>query len=264
MNETSQRTTAKVEVLTLHWALFDVSIIQDLEHLRILDLRDVHIIGSLEKFPKKLRVLSVHISDSSKDGGILEAIGTLVSVRYLKMSYSYWTSFPQSFGQMRALESLELVWCNDLLGLPDTICQFQALTELRITSCGQLKALPEDIGRLRALRYFKIDDYRLETLPESFGQLGALRRLELSCEGLRSLPESFGQLGALRRLVLEGCKKLRSLPRSFGNLRALEHLRIEECPCADELSISAGEFPVLRHLEIQYKGISNADTKWLL
>ena len=230
MHETSQGTTAKVEVLRLYGVTFDVSIIQDLEHLRILELGNVDIIGLLEKF-SQASSSRMDFWGCSMDGGMLEAMGTLVSLRCLKIENYGLTSFPQSFGRMKALESLELCGFDNLIGLLDTFCQLQALTELRVTYCSGFKALPEAIGQLRALRYLIIKGCGLETLPESFGQLGALRRLEL------------------RR-----CSKLRSLPRSFGNLCALEYLCVKKCPCADKFSIiSAGELQVLRHLHIQYK-----------
>ncbi|XP_058108867.1 disease resistance protein RGA2-like [Magnolia sinica] len=113
------------------------------------------------------------------------------------------------------LNDLRIDGIRELTSLPgDWLGQLRALQTLEILDCPQLESLPEELGQLKALQTLKICNCRqLKSLPESSGQLKALQTLEIwNCRQLESLPEELGQLKALQILQICNCPELRSLP----------------------------------------------------
>jgi Leucine-rich repeat (LRR) protein len=209
------------------------SVIQGLEHIRILRLTNCTLHGPLDVFPNKLSALDIDTSRGlwcKAHANLVKAMGTLVSLRWLGIRVDGQTFPCRFFEQMGALEALTIHDCDELIELPFSIGQLRRLRELRIYSCAKLRALPEALGQLRALHILKV----------------------YGCKSLKVLPDSIGQLGALRRLQLDDCESLQSLPGSFWGLVALEELFIEGCPCVDEIADSAGKLPALRHLKISF------------
>ena len=92
------------------------------------------------------------------------------------------------------LEELNIDYCNDLVGLPDTICNLFRLKKLSITNCHKLSALPKDIGKLDMLEVLRLRSCTdLVKLPCSIMDLGSLSFLDISdCFSMVELPEDIG------------------------------------------------------------------------
>ena len=116
------------------------------------------------------------------------------SLGELRLDSQRMTMLPDSMGQLAALTTLDLRYCNKLTGLPKWIGHLTALTTLDLRSCESLTGLPELMGQLPALIMLNLSSCRsLTKLPESMGQLTALETLNLSyCTWLTGLPESMG------------------------------------------------------------------------
>ncbi|KAG5192471.1 hypothetical protein JKP88DRAFT_293180 [Tribonema minus] len=118
-----------------------------------------------------------------------------------------------------SLASLRLHYCSAFTRLHEAFGDMTALERLDVVECAALSELPESIGNLKSLTSFGlIICHSLTSLPESFGGMTALTSVDLNeCESLKSLPESLSCLTALTTLNLIDCQSLMSLPDSFGN-----------------------------------------------
>ena len=125
----------------------------------------------------------------------------------------------------RRVIDLNLAKCS-MSVLPDSIGGLKALETLDLTECENLITLPESIGGLTALeRFFLPHCVALTALPDTIGELNSLTNLDLSaCNKLVALPDSIGKLGALKDLNLGECSNLAALPAAIGGLTALEEL----------------------------------------
>ncbi len=171
------------------------------------------------------------------------------------------TSLPDSIGNLKALEILNLSRVSDLNVLPESISELESLKDLTIIDCSlaalpknlgnltsleilylvapsktffnrppdsikRLKLLPEYICELIHLKKLDLDNHDLLMLPENFGNLTSLETLFLNENNISSLPESFGNLSFLRKLFLKN-NNLTNLPNIFGNLNSLKELDLD-------------------------------------
>ena len=93
------------------------------------------------------------------------------------------TSLPETIGQLKALETLDLEKWFSLSRLPDSICELHALRSLQLHGCFRLTELPANIGQLT----------NLESLDIGQPQFGGNEGIE---SGLVSLPESLSKLAS--------------------------------------------------------------------
>jgi Leucine-rich repeat (LRR) protein len=164
-----------------------------------------------------------------------ESVGNLTSLRELylyhvrisKFPNSRLITLPESFGELKLLEKLDLS-SNSLESIPESFGKLQSLKELNLED-NEIQTLPGGFGNLGALQELRLRGNKLETLPETVGNLKALRKLDLSHNQLRILPESIGTLYSLEELNLED-NKLVNLPESLVKLSNLEQITIVENP----------------------------------
>jgi hypothetical protein len=102
------------------------------------------------------------------------------------------------------LQTLSVIYCSNLQGLPELIGQLRSLQTLDVSYCSSLQGLPESIEQLQSL----------QTLDVSY------------CSNLQELPESIGDLENLQKLFVSHCHSLVRLPMSMDGMKALTHLDV--------------------------------------
>ena len=160
---------------------------------------------------------------------------------------------PDSFGNLTALENLELYFTQLSGQLPKSIGNLTSLKKLVIqTENGQFTgSIPESIGNLNNLEFLKLDGNKLTgPIPESIGNLTRLAVLELNGNPLGSIPKCIGNLTALKRLYLNGCQLTGSIPETIGNLTELEELTLSWNQLTGVIPESIGNLTALKYLEI--------------
>uniref|UniRef100_M1C4W3 Resistance gene n=1 Tax=Solanum tuberosum TaxID=4113 RepID=M1C4W3_SOLTU len=201
----------------------------------------------------------VHWKICISDGGLLEGIGYLSSLKVLNLKGNNFEHLPRSIAQLGSLRSLDLSKCRRLkeflgVSMAEGLC---SLEELDLSDCNLIDGgLPEDIGCLSSLKVLNLKGNNFEHLPRSIAQLGSLRSLDLSkcrrlkeflgvsmAEGLCSLeeldlsdcnlidgglPEDIGCLSSLKVLNLSG-NNFEYLPQSIAQLGTLQVLDLSHC-----------------------------------
>jgi len=164
------------------------------------------------------------------------SLGDLKYLEFLDLSYcTYLQSLPKSIIELKLLKELNLSNCIYLNQLPENIDQLQSLEILNLAGNYILEKLPVNIGYLLELKELKLCS-RITTLPYTIGNLKNLEKLILSdCTFLKILPESIGELESLKELDLSYCVNLKSLPESLRNLKSLKKLNIVECRFLEKL-----------------------------
>jgi hypothetical protein len=132
----------------------------------------------------------------------------------------------------KALESLEIVDCEELTELPESMGSLASLRSLQVWGCSAIRELPESLGELRSLQELTIlGCSSLSSLPLSTGDLTSLQTLEIvRCGALEQLPECLGGLRSLRVFEITELPKLTGLPQSMCSLSSLVELTINNCP----------------------------------
>ncbi|KAK2649826.1 hypothetical protein Ddye_017315 [Dipteronia dyeriana] len=194
---------------------------------------------------KRLRVLG--LNNIFQIRKLPNAVGDMIHLRYLNLSYTHLYSVPSSICNLYNLQTLILGHTN-LKKLPNSIGNLINLGYLDLSRT-YIGRLPKSVGNLINLRHLSFSSWRLSSLPQSIGNLSSLLYLDLSNSGLlRSLPESIGNLTALQYLDLS-TTKLRGLPESICNLCHLQTLKIESC-LLFELPRRTGDLVNLQHLYV--------------
>jgi Leucine-rich repeat (LRR) protein len=162
---------------------------------------------------------------SSKLTEVPESLGQLRQLQSLDLSTNQLTALPQSLGQLTQLQSLKLN-NNQLAALPESLSQF---TQLQTLSAGdnQLTELPESLGYLTKLESFDIFTNQLSILPKSFVRLSRLRSLNLAANKFSIFPNEIFSLRVLENLRMR-TNQLSSLPPGFDALKQLVNLNLSE------------------------------------
>ncbi|KAH9290167.1 hypothetical protein KI387_034284 [Taxus chinensis] len=172
----------------------------------------------------------------------------------LDFSRCQFTDIPESFGQLYALQKLNLSFCQDLKELPDSLEKLCSLKELDLRYCRNLNKLPAGFGELKALTNLDLTYCEsLQELPGSFEKLSSLRSLSLEyCSSLIGLHERIGNLASLTTLRLGGCAKLRSLPNSLGELTSLsESMSFGGCSSLTELPEGICKLTMMKSISLK-------------
>ena len=173
----------------------------------------------------------------------LSFLSTLLTLRYLDLSYN---RFLQDFSVFKALEGLETLHLHgtSLRSLKGV----GALKSLKTLDLGSSKRLRSLSGLEAAKSLVDLDINDCEGIGglECLRGLTSLRRLRLvGCTSITSL-KSLENLVGLESINLWGCKNLKSL-EGLQNLKALQEVNIEECYALESVD-PLDDLPSLRRL----------------
>ncbi|XP_062202657.1 disease resistance protein RGA2-like [Phragmites australis] len=174
------------------------------------------------------------------------------------------TELPESMRSLTSLQSLRIQRCYNLFILPEWIGELRSLQEMNILDCHSLSSLPQSMGHLTSLRYLRIEECsklrslgelrsrcRLSSLPQSTCHLTSLQELRIErCDALHQLPEWLGELRSLREFRIDHLPGLTCLPLSMCLLTSLEKLQIINCDALHQLPEWLGELRSLREFWI--------------
>ena len=132
------------------------------------------------------------MGDNHIAGPLPIGIGTLYSIRQLKLPNNLITSVPANLGQLTRLEVLDL--SNNRIGqLPESLGDLKNLRQLRL-SCNVLRMLPYNTRDLRKLVEFDVGGNLIEYLPREVGKMTGLRKFGCGNNQLKALPAELGHI----------------------------------------------------------------------
>ncbi|RLM93432.1 Leucine Rich Repeat family protein, expressed [Panicum miliaceum] len=141
---------------------------------------------------------------SSSSEIIIDGRSHLGSLKKLSMlDCSLMSSLPPWLGDLTSLQTLEIMNCQRLNNLPDSMRHLSSLESLSLNGCWGIQALPDWLGDLVSLK--KLDIY--------------------FCGGIMSLPESIEQLSILERLRILGCPALYNWCKLDENKMKIGHIK---------------------------------------
>ncbi|KAI9112307.1 hypothetical protein K1719_016830 [Acacia pycnantha] len=180
---------------------FDTKGFENMESLRLLQLRHVNLNGNYKYLSKELRWLCWHGFPSS----YLPQNFYLANAVAIDLRYSHLTQ----------------VWKN---------CQLlEKLKILNLSHSHYLRETP-DFSRLPNLERLILKDCpRLSSIHESIGDLKSLILVNLKgCKDLSELPKSIYNLKSLKTLIIFGCSKLENLEDGITQMESLTTLMANE------------------------------------
>ncbi|KAG4941639.1 hypothetical protein JHK87_045510 [Glycine soja] len=189
-----------------------------------------YISGSIHKSLMELQQLNyLNLSSNSfRDRGIPEFLGSPSNLRYLDLSFSdFEGKIPTQFGSLSHLKYLNLAE-NSLEGsIPRQLGNLSQLQHLDLRGNYFEGNIPSQIGNLSQLQHLDLSLNSLEgSIPSQIGNLSQLRHLDLrynSFEG--SMPSQLGNLLNLQKLYLGGgALKIDDGDHWLSNLISLTHL----------------------------------------
>ncbi len=126
--------------------------------------------------------------------------GRLSNLEKLSLGNNQLTHIPWDFGHLNRLEELNFTG-NDLSqnGIPASFGNLVAL-EILDLSCCNLRAIPEEFTLLTRLLELSLSSNELDKLPDAIGRMSRLVRLDLSSNRLTDLPLSIGHCIGLGRV----------------------------------------------------------------
>ncbi|KAF5445309.1 hypothetical protein F2P56_034369, partial [Juglans regia] len=139
----------------------------------------------------------------------------------LKMDEGLFKELGDGLKNFQNLKTLRLSECKFLTKIPD-MSGLHTLEDLNIMSCNNLVEVHQSIGFLDKLSNLSIDHcHSLTRFPRSL-KLRSLKLLRLSrCERLEKFPEIDSGMKRLTIVSLENMAAIKELPSSFGNLTSL-------------------------------------------
>lgn len=155
--------------------------------------------------------------------GLIDFNGTLGGLNSLKTLQTPVLSLPESIGNLKQLEHIEIISYST--SFPARFSECQSLKFARINfyeSSGSRVTLSPKIGDLKKLEFLDITSNKLYELPATFAGLSALKTLRITAINLQSIPEDIGNLASLEDLTLYGVYP--KIPNSFGKLKKLSYL----------------------------------------
>ncbi|WKA11774.1 hypothetical protein VitviT2T_029242 [Vitis vinifera] len=182
--------------------------------------------------------------------GFPEIKGDMENLKRLDLSFTGIEELPSSIGRLKALQHLDLSYCESLRSLSESICNLSSLKTLILVGCSNLRGFPEIKDDMENPKRLDLRFTGIEELPSSIGHLKALPHLDLSnCESLRSLSESICNLSSLETLILTGCSNLKGFPEIKDDMENLKRLDLSFTGI-EELPSSIGHLKALQHLDL--------------
>ncbi|KAJ4907068.1 disease resistance family protein / LRR family protein [Raphanus sativus] len=205
---------------------------------------------------------------------IPEFIGSIVSLRYLNLSFSsFYGEVPASLGNLSKLESLDL-YAQTFIDEGPTSYNLRAsnlgwlsglsssLTYLNmgfVSLSGADETWLQDISRLPKLKELHLFNCELRNLPLSLSSSANLKLLEvldLSRNSLRSpIPNWLFDLTGLRKLTLQWVELQGSIPSEIKKLRLLETLDLSFNALSGEIPDVLGNLPQLKYLDLSHSSL---------
>jgi hypothetical protein len=81
---------------------------------------------------------SLSFQCSEKVLSLDSVVSSLACLTHLNLCSSYFEHLPDTVGELRALQVLDLRWCGSLLSLPDSLSKLHHLHELHVAGCHKL------------------------------------------------------------------------------------------------------------------------------
>ncbi|KAJ8643414.1 hypothetical protein MRB53_005162 [Persea americana] len=144
----------------------------------------------------------------------LEDISSLTCLRVLKLSYSNIKTLPNSIGKLKHLRYLDLSF-TDIETLPESICTLWNLQTLKLLYCENLQELPNNMWKMISLRHLEINQSdRITEMPARISKLSDLQTLTLF------IVSKENGIDELRDLNLRGSINIRNLQNVLNPLDA--------------------------------------------
>ncbi|KAK9267736.1 hypothetical protein L1049_010169 [Liquidambar formosana] len=235
----------------------------EMSNMRLLQLNYVHLNGSYEHLPKRLRWLcwygfplnsipldlfleEVVVLDMcySSLTHVWEGRKELGNLKFLNLSHSYYLAETPDFSSVTNLETLLLNDCIRLVEVHQSIEALDKLVVLDMSNCKNLWKLPPGIRKLKSLQNFSLSGCsKFEKLQglisPSLGStqgLISLRGLDISNCNFSYVPHELGSLFSLKWLDLSGNKNLRELELGTWKLKSLRDINLNDCSNLEKLS----------------------------
>ncbi|KAM5575056.1 disease resistance protein RPV1 [Rosa sericea] len=213
---------------------FSTQAFANMNRLRLLQLKFVHLSGGYEHLSNKLRWLCWHGFPHK----FLPNDFNLPNVVAIDLKYSKLVQVWMESRMLKKLKILNLSHSHYLRQSPD-FSKLPNLEKLILKGCKSLSEVHQSIGDLEGLALVNLQD----------------------CKMLRELPVSFSKLKAIETLILSGCAKFEKLTKDLGEMVSLRTL------LADDTAI--GEIPSsitqLKNLEYLYLcGLKQPPSKWFV
>eukprot|EP00253_Pinus_taeda_P008696 PITA_08696 len=194
------------------------------------------------------------------DAPLLEFPKSLGKLRHLEkivVKSARLTRMPDQLWDLRDLQHIALVGCENLEMLPDSLGNLTNLRYLNLSLCKSLRVLPDSIEKLEKLKFINLDSCKkLEKLPDwllsyRFNCIPAIEcsyhhddvELDFSCfPRLKMLPDSSWNIEFVTRIILAGCASLKSLPDILGEMEFLYYIDLRMCKSLEMLPESFGHF----------------------
>merc|ERR1719473_614154 len=109
------------------------------------------------------------MGDNHIAGPLPIGIGTLYSIRQLKLSNNRIAELPESLGDLKNLREMRLS-CNVLRMLPYNTRDLRKLVEFDVGG-NLIEYLPRELGKMTALRKFGCANNQLKALPAELGHI---------------------------------------------------------------------------------------------
>ncbi|KAM7461633.1 hypothetical protein LguiA_029754 [Lonicera macranthoides] len=227
-----------------------------MQKLRLLQLKNVRLIGDYKLLPHKLKWLCWHgfSLKSIPDGFSLESLvcldmqnsnleivwkrtKVLRSLKVINLSHSHLLRLTPDFSGLPNIETLILAYCTNLTKIHESIGKLEKLNFLDLLGCVNLVELPRSIDRLKSLEKLVLSGcsnlFRLGYSDNmiSLGSLPKSLRF-LSVEKCNitngAFPTDFGyKYPLLEELLLSG-NKFGTLPDSIKSLKMLKRLDLND------------------------------------
>ncbi|XP_062173051.1 disease resistance protein RPV1-like isoform X2 [Alnus glutinosa] len=250
--------------------LLETKAFTKMKNLRLLQINDVHLIGSYEhlcgelkwlcwhKCPLKFLPHNFHLENlvildmqHSNVKEVWKKKKIFNNLKVLNLSNSKCLTKSPNFSQVPQLEILILEGCTNLVQVHKSIGHLKRLVLLNLKNCTNLKDLPRSICNLKSLETLDFSGCSvLEKLPMHWGNMMGLTKPVIDQIVIKKLPSSFGLFKNLKTVSLYGCSSLTKLP-SFVQAPHLESLVLEGCTSLVEIHESIGHLKRLILLDLQ-------------
>ncbi|XP_044335438.1 disease resistance protein RPV1-like [Triticum aestivum] len=138
------------------------------------------------------------------------------------------TSSSEIFETLSSLQTLCFSDCHSMSSLPQELGCLASLKELQIVSCNQLNCLPDSMQQLTSLQSLQFTDCdSITELPEWLGGLTSLQKLAFQgCHAINYLSKSINQLEKLKDLRILNCPTLKKWWESNENMQEFHNMRL--------------------------------------